>query len=85
MEKIKIKLCAGTMCYVMGGAQLMEIGDLLSEDEKQYVDITLSPCLQQCNNQGTPPFIELNGRILEGISKDTLLQIIKEEIRNAVR
>ena len=25
MDKIKLRLCAGTMCYVMGGAQLMEI------------------------------------------------------------
>ena len=31
MDKIKLRLCAGTMCYVMGGAQLMEIEELLSE------------------------------------------------------
>lgn len=86
MEKIKLKLCAGTMCYVMGGAQLMEISDLLSDEEKQYVDISLSPCLQQCNDgKGTPPFIELNGKILEGVSKEILLRIIKEEIKNVVR
>ena len=35
MDKIKLRLCAGTMCYVMGGAQLMEIEELLSEEEKQ--------------------------------------------------
>lgn len=85
MEKIQLKLCAGTMCYVMGGAQLMEISDLLTEEEKQYVEITLSPCLQQCNGQDTPPFAELNGRIIKGAGKETLLRIIKEEIRNAVR
>ena len=34
MDKIKLRLCAGTMCYVMGGAQLMEIEELLSEEEK---------------------------------------------------
>ena len=33
MDKIKLRLCAGTMCYVMGGAQLMEIEELLSEEE----------------------------------------------------
>ena len=47
MDKIKLRLCAGTMCYVMGGAQLMEIEELLSEEEKQGIEITFSPCLQR--------------------------------------
>ncbi|MEG0795472.1 MAG: hypothetical protein RR397_03020 [Odoribacter sp.] len=85
MEKIKLKLCAGTMCYVMGGAQLMEIEDLLSEEEKQYVEITLSPCLQQCKDQATPPFAEVNGELIVNANKQTLLQIIKEELKNVVR
>lgn len=85
MEKLKLKLCAGTMCYVMGGAQLMGIVDSLSEEEKGQIDITFSPCLQRCDNQSTPPFVELNGRILEGISKEKLIQIIKEELKHAVR
>ena len=85
MEKIKVKLCAGTMCYVMGGAQLMEINDLLSDEEKSFVEISLSPCLQRCNGEERPPFAEINGKPLQGVNKETLLQIIKEEIKNAVR
>ena len=54
MDKIKLRLCAGTMCYVMGGAQLMEIEELLSEEEKQGIEITFSPCLQRCNGKDTP-------------------------------
>lgn len=73
------------MCYVMGGAQLMELPDLLTEEEKQYLDLSLTPCLQQCNGHALPPFAELNGKIIQGIGKETLLRIIKEEIRNAVR
>ena len=73
------------MCYVMGGAQWMEIEDLLSEEEKQYVEISLSPCLQQCNGTANPPFAELNGEIISGVSKQNLLQIIKEELKNVVR
>ena len=81
MDKIKLRLCAGTMCYVMGGAQLMEIEELLSEEEKQGIEITFSPCLQRCNGKDTPPFAE----IITGVSKETLLRIIKEELRHVVR
>ena len=85
MDKIKLRLCAGTMCYVMGGAQLMEIEELLSEEEKQGIEITFSPCLQRCNGKDTPPFAELNGEIITGVSKERLLRIIKEELRHVVR
>lgn len=33
----------------------------------------------------SPPYTELNGQTITETSKDTLLQIIKEEIKNAVR
>lgn len=85
MEKIKVRLCAGTMCYVMGGAQLMEIEDWLPEKEKSYVEISLCPCLQQCQGQEKPPFAEVNGKMITNATKEILLRIIKEEIRNAVR
>ena len=41
MDKIKLRLCAGTMCYVMGGAQLMEIEELLFTDF--YILAHISP------------------------------------------
>lgn len=62
MDKIKLRLCAGTMCYVMGGAQLMEIEELLSEEEKQGIEITFSPCLQRCNGQRYTSFCRAERR-----------------------
>lgn len=85
MKNIKLKICAGTMCYVMGGAQLMDIAEDIPEDIREYVDISLMPCLKQCNGTEKPPFVELNGQIITGVSKSTLIRIIKEEARNVVR
>ena len=51
----------------------------------QGIEITFSPCLQRCNGKDTPPFAELNGEIITGVSKETLLRIIKEELRHVVR
>lgn len=85
MKEVKLKICAGTMCYVMGGAQLLDIADSLPPSIKEHVDISLAPCLQQCNETERPPFVELNGKILSGISKENLIQIVKEEVENAVR
>ncbi len=84
MEKINLKICMGTMCYVLGGAELKEAIEDLSEDIRDYLNISYSPCLGYCEEKQEPPFIELNGRKIAGVSKTNLLQILKEEIRDVV-
>ena len=84
MEKIKLKLCMGTMCYIMGGAELKDIAEVLPEEVKQYIDISFSSCLGFCNDRQAPPYIELNGRVVAGVSKTSLIQLIKEEIRHVI-
>lgn len=85
MKEVKLKICAGTMCYVMGGAQLTEIADSLPENIREHVEISLIPCLKQCEGSEKPPYVELNGKIITGISKENLVKIVKEEVKNAVR
>ena len=41
MEKMQVKLCAGTMCYIMGEAQLTKVSD----KAKESVEISLASCL----------------------------------------
>ncbi len=84
MEKIKLKICMGTMCYIMGGAELKDFVENLSQEILQYLEISFSPCLGFCNEKQTPPFIELNGRVVAGVSKFNLRQILKEEINNVI-
>ena len=84
MKKIDLKICMGTMCYVMGGAELKDAIDSLPEPIKEHLNISFSPCLGCCNAKQEPPFIELNGQVIAGVSKVNLLQIVKEEVRNVV-
>jgi len=78
MEKIKIKICVGTHCYVLGAAELIELEDHLSDELKDKVEISASNCLSNCDNIETtkrPPFVEIDGKILE---KASIPKIIKE-------
>lgn len=85
MKEVKLKICAGTMCYVMGGAQLLDIADFLPDEIKEHVEISLSPCLKQCEGKEAAPFVELNGKIIAGLSRESLIKIIKEEVKHAIR
>ena len=39
MEKIKVEICCGTACYLLGAAKLMNIEEELPENLKDKVDI----------------------------------------------
>lgn len=82
-NKINLKICVGTMCYVMGGAELKDAIETLPTELTEHLNITYSPCLGCCETQ-RPPLIEINGKRIAGVSKINLIQIVKEEIRNAV-
>ena len=63
MKKVKIEVCCGTACYLLGAANLMELEDKLPEGLKDLVDIQASPCLELCerDNLGGAPYVRING------------------------
>ena len=63
MKKVKIEVCCGTACDLLGAANLMELEDKLPEGLKELVDIQASPCLELCerDNLGGAPYVRING------------------------
>lgn len=63
MEKIKIEICCGTACYLLGAVKLMELEENLPEDLKDRVEFEAKTCLGQCENDqlGGAPFVRFNG------------------------
>lgn len=81
MKKVDIKFCMGTMCYVMGGAQLRAAIDDLPEELTAQVRVGQSPCLGVCDKPGgTPPYVAIDGEIMGGVTPTRLIQILKEAI-----
>ena len=62
-NKINLKICVGTMCYVMGGAELKDAIETLPAELTEHLNITYSPCLGCCETQ-RPPLIEITGKEL---------------------
>lgn len=84
MAEITLKICMGTMCYVMGGAELRAFIEMLPESVNKHMQVSYSPCLGMCDKVGEPPYVELNGRVVAGVSKNSLLQMIKEALNDVV-
>jgi NADH:ubiquinone oxidoreductase subunit E len=77
-DKIKVTICSGTACFVMGGADLLVLEEHLPASLKGLVEITGSPCLEFCKNGsfGEAPFATIEGETIAAATIPILLERI---------
>lgn len=68
MEKVKVEICCGTACYLLGAATLMDIEEQLPESVRGKVSIEARPCLDLCERENLEgaPFVRFNGAEVMG-------------------
>lgn len=78
MDKIKVEICVGTTCFVLGASALQDIEMYLPEELKDKVEITGANCLGMCKNSnfGDAPFVRINESII--VSQATIDSVIAE-------
>jgi NADH:ubiquinone oxidoreductase subunit E len=68
MEKVKLEICCGTACYLLGAAKLMNIEEELPGNLKDKVDIQARTCLGLCDRDqlGGAPYVKFNDTEIMG-------------------
>jgi NADH:ubiquinone oxidoreductase subunit E len=63
MDNVKVEICCGTACYLLGAAKLMNIEEELPENCRGRVEIVARTCLELCerDNLGGAPYVRFNG------------------------
>lgn len=81
-KKLEVKICTGTLCYVMGGAELQLIDEFIPEEIIDLIEIKGTPCLELCNQFDGPkaPFVKVGDRIISEASVTKVVDAIKEEL-----
>ncbi|MBU1044024.1 MAG: hypothetical protein KJ915_06460 [Candidatus Omnitrophica bacterium] len=66
MKKIKVTICTGTACYVLGNSQLLVMKDDLKPELLKWIDFEGSNCLKYCKDAsfGKAPFVLINGKLM---------------------
>ncbi len=81
MEKIKVEICCGTACYLLGATRLMGIEQNLSKEMKDRVEFEVKPCLGLCNDErlGGSPYVRINGsEVLANATPDMVISRVNE-------
>ena len=76
---IKIEICTGTTCFVMGGAELLMLEDSLPDSLADRVEITGTSCMDHCKSSpaGDAPYARVNGKLIKQASIHKVISEIK--------
>jgi NADH:ubiquinone oxidoreductase subunit E len=79
---VKVVVCSGTTCYVMGGSELLLLDDHIPAKWKGDVEIEGAPCLGLCKDKkyGKAPYAKVDEEIVAGATVPAILQKIAERL-----
>ena len=81
-KKVTVKVCTGTLCYLMGGADLQLLPERIPAEIMAQVDFKGSTCSGYCNDpsNGRAPFADVNGKRISEATIQKVLIAIKREL-----
>lgn len=84
-KKIKITLCTGTSCYVMGAGELMLLDEQLPAHLLEHVEITASPCLNLClqnrDERTQAPFVLIGEKVLGSATIEGIIVEVEKQLK----
>ena len=83
MSKINVKVCLGTTCFVMGGANLQELIDLVPRKYGDKVEVSGITCLGQCSindEYSKAPYVQVDNIVVSEATVEKVLLAIDEKL-----
>ena len=82
MSKVRIVVCTGTTCYVMGAGNLLAIKEYLGKEIADKVEIEGSICLGLCKNDqfSGAPYVKVNDTVIPQATMTKIADEIRKNI-----
>ncbi len=79
---IKVKICLGTACYVLGGTEFTQLQDCFTEKELKNISFEISTCMDLCKlDNAKPPYVIINDELFENADKLLIIAEIKNILK----
>ena len=77
-DKIRVTVCTGTTCYVLGGAELLALEENLPERLAGKIELDGATCLGRCHDRGlgNPPFALVDGELVAAATVERIVEAI---------
>ena len=83
MEKIKVKVCMGTTCFVMGGGNLQELNEIIPKKYGDTVEISATNCLGLCSinwEYSKAPYVKVDEEIISEATVEKVIESIDKKL-----
>lgn len=85
MNKIKVRICVGTSCFVMGAAQIQSLEFNAPADIADKIEIIEERCMNLCKDitrqRNRGPFVFVNDELIEEATYEKVVAKIREELK----
>ncbi len=78
MKTIKVEICQGNSCHLLGSQELVEALEKLPAGWREQVELLRVDCLKTCR-QG--PNVRINQELFPGITPEVLIGLLKDKLR----
>ncbi len=82
-EKVSVRICVGTACFVQGGADLLLYQDFLDPVVLAGCDIQGISCIGGCKDDSMevrPPYVEIDGKVFGEMTQEKLCKALLEVV-----
>ena len=85
MEKVKVKICEGTTCFVMGGQTVKSMITSLAEKYKDKIEISSVRCFGTCNKSDSfskAPYVMVDDEQISSADLEKVIAVIERKLNN---
>lgn len=85
MGKLRVQICTGTTCFIMGAAHLQRLEEVLSGSLRQAVEVEGCRCLGFCHDKscGAPPFVMVGEECISEATIDSVIAAIQRQLNTS--
>ncbi|AKI96748.1 NAD(P)H-dependent oxidoreductase subunit E [Kosmotoga pacifica] len=73
---MKVKICVGTMCHLMGSSEVLYMAHEIASKSKN-IEIEACTCLDHCHLGKKPPIVEIDGKVYEEVTPEILKELLE--------
>ena len=87
MDKISVKVCLGTTCFVMGSANLQELMEIVPKKYGDKVEVSGVPCLGLCATDwefSKAPYVKVNNDVVKEATVERVIAAIDAKLAKKV-
>ncbi|NBK23854.1 MAG: hypothetical protein EOM68_17725 [Spirochaetia bacterium] len=82
-EKVSVRICVGTACFVQGGADLLLYNEFLDPIDLANCEIEGVSCLGKCkeadSKQG-PPYVQIGSVVHGDMTEEKFCRLVSEAV-----